>query len=51
MQEQGRKSNTEDLDVILYRISNTFSKYESGLAPSGESVEERGRAESDFDEY
>ena len=45
------KNNAEDLNVILGRINQTFTKYENGMVPSGKSVEDRGREESDFDEY
>ena len=45
------KNNAEDLNVILGRINKTFTKFENGMVPSGQSVEDRGREESDFDEY
>lgn len=41
----------EDLNTILGRITNAFSKFETGMVPSGKAVETRGRLESDFDEY
>ena len=40
----------EDLSDILGRINRQFGVYENGIAPSGVSAEDRGRAESDFDD-
>ena len=39
------------MNTILGRISNAFNKIETGMSASGKSVENRGRDESDFDEY
>ena len=40
----------EDLSDILGRINRQFGVYENGVAPSGVNGDDRGRAESDFDD-